>query len=269
MTRGPATRGLDRRVPAALRVPVALLLLGCGGIPSAPEGALQLTDVAPADLPTTTDGLLADAARAAQDPSGPDFERSLAAAQRVLWTDSGAPAHDQATAIALRTFHLMAVAGDPDAVARRCQPLASRAQHDGGGAATQLYAAICLGHYAKATDSRDLVPVLVRLAKAAREKEAGIDHAGPDRLLGALYLRAPAWPTSVGDLDAALEHLTAAVQRAGDWPENQLLLAEALIADDRADDASVILTAVEASLGEPAYAAWHGAWRAHLDALRE
>ena len=249
---------------------LALLLLGCGGVPTAPTGALVLTEWSPTDLPDAPDALLAEADRASRDgPAGPDLERALAATQRLLWDD---PHHDGATARALRAFHYLA-AGRSDArtaaVARRCQPLASRAAaHAASGAETHLFAAICLGHYAKATDSKDLVAEVVRLATAARTADPSVDHAGPDRVLGAIFLRAPAWPVSVGDLDRATDHLEAAVGRAPGWPENHLLLAEAFAEDGRDDEAANALAAAQAKLSDPAFAAWRTTWNAMAEALQ-
>ena len=249
---------------------LALLLLGCGGVPTAPTGALVLTESQPADLPRAADALLAEAGRASRDgPAGPDLERALAAAQRVLWDDSS---HDGATALALRAFHYLAVRGDDAglaAVARRCQPLASRAAaHPAAGAASLHFASVCLGHYAKATDSKDLIAEVLRLATAARASDASVDHGGPDRVLGAVFLRAPAWPVSVGDVDRATDHLEAAVGLAPGWPENQLLLAEAYAEGGRDADAARALAAAEARLSDPALAPWRASWTVMAEALR-
>lgn len=58
------------------------------------------------------------------------------------------------------------------------------------------------------------------------EKNADVGHAGPWRVLGVLQLRAPGPPTSVGSLRNARKNLLAAVEKAPDWPENQLYCAE-------------------------------------------
>ncbi len=245
-----------------------VVLLGCGGVPPAPSGALVLTRYAPVDLPAGVEALLADAERAAASgPAGADLERGLAAAQRILAIE---PHHDRATAVALRTFHYLAAgAGDAaEGVARRCQPLASRAAADpGAGPASHLFAAICLGHFAKATDSADLVTEFIRLAEAARAADPTLDHAGPDRVLGALYLRAPAWPVSVGDIERATEHLETAARLAPRWPENHLLLAEALAFDGRDDEAEAALLTARALLEDPRHAGWRAVWSRMADAL--
>lgn len=58
------------------------------------------------------------------------------------------------------------------------------------------------------------------------EAGADIGHAGPWRVLGVLQMRAPGPPTSVGSLRNARRNLLAAVEKAPDWPENQLYCAE-------------------------------------------
>lgn len=58
------------------------------------------------------------------------------------------------------------------------------------------------------------------------DKNADVNHAGPWRVLGVLQMRAPGPPTSVGSLRNARKNLLAAVEKAPDWPENQLYCAE-------------------------------------------
>lgn len=62
----------------------------------------------------------------------------------------------------------------------------------------------------------------------ALEGDPAQDHAGPERALALLYLRAPGWPTGPGDPEAGLEMARAAVERAPDFPPNLMALAEAL-----------------------------------------
>ena len=59
-----------------------------------------------------------------------------------------------------------------------------------------------------------------------------IDDGGPLRLLGALYLKAPAWPNGVGDSDKALELLKKAVVKHPGHPLNHLFYAQALWDED-------------------------------------
>lgn len=60
-----------------------------------------------------------------------------------------------------------------------------------------------------------------------------IDHGGPLRALGMLYLKAPSWPQGIGDIDKALELLKKAASQYPDFPENNIFYAEALIENDQ------------------------------------
>ena len=64
-----------------------------------------------------------------------------------------------------------------------------------------------------------------------------IDDGGPLRLLGALYLKAPAWPSGIGDRDKALELLEKAVKEHPEHPLNHLFYAQALW--DEGDEATL------------------------------
>ncbi len=82
-----------------------------------------------------------------------------------------------------------------------------------------------------------LVPVIEREAARAAVLSPGVDRAGPDRMLGELYLRAPAFPISVGDSRKAVTHYQRAVSRVPSAPENRLGLAESLLSDHRTAEA--------------------------------
>lgn len=74
---------------------------------------------------------------------------------------------------------------------------------------------------------------MVREVEKSFERVRALDekfsHAGADRNLGLLYQHAPGWPLSVGDKKLGRQHLTRAVELAGDYPENRLNLAEAAL----------------------------------------
>ncbi len=59
------------------------------------------------------------------------------------------------------------------------------------------------------------------------------DHAGPHRLLGALYLRAPGPPAGLGSMRKAVTHLEKAHELAPGHPENLTFLAEAYLKLDK------------------------------------
>ncbi len=83
------------------------------------------------------------------------------------------------------------------------------------------------------------VPEIERLAKEAAQAFPELDHGGPDRLLGELYLRAPAFPVSIGDSALAVEHYEAAVALAPQFAPNRLGLARAFLEDEQTDKACI------------------------------
>ncbi len=83
-----------------------------------------------------------------------------------------------------------------------------------------------------------------------------IDYGGPLRLLGALYLKAPAWPNGIGDLDKSLELLEKAVKEHPGHPLNHLFYAQALW--NAGEEASLRQVKTEFALGEKLLA--EGLW---------
>lgn len=82
-----------------------------------------------------------------------------------------------------------------------------------------------------------------------------IDDGGPLRLLGALYLKAPAWPAGIGDIDKALELLEKAVNNHPKHPLNHLFYAQALWQDD--ENANLTRVKSEFALGNKLLAEGH------------
>lgn len=78
-----------------------------------------------------------------------------------------------------------------------------------------------------------LVPAIEREALWASRLNPALDHGGPHRLLGELYLRAPGFPMSLGDSAKSEAHFRQAVSYDPDYPENRLGLVEALMARER------------------------------------
>ena len=78
-----------------------------------------------------------------------------------------------------------------------------------------------------------LVKKIEREALLAARLNPVVDNGGPDRMLGELYLRAPAFPTSVGDVTNSIDHYRRAVEEAPGFLENRLGLAQALLADEQ------------------------------------
>jgi len=84
------------------------------------------------------------------------------------------------------------------------------------------------------------------LGLKAVELNAGFENGAPYRLLALLYMHAPPWPTSIGDLDKAIEYADKAVGVA-DYPMNHLTRGEVLIEADEGVEArkelKLVLTA--------------------------
>jgi tetratricopeptide (TPR) repeat protein len=127
------------------------------------------------------------------------------------------------------------------------------------------YLAICYAMHADAVPSQGLalVPKMVKSLKKADEPVGGgVDHSGPDRVLGQIYMNAPPWPTSVGDVEEAIDKLENACDQNPEYPENHLALAEAYIKTRKYKDARKHLERVLAA--EPA-----PDWAAELPRLKE
>ena len=74
----------------------------------------------------------------------------------------------------------------------------------------------------------DQLSTLEQELQKSAQLSPGVDDGGPLRLLGMLYLKAPAWPNGIGDGDKALELLNKAVDKYPRHPLNHLFLAQAL-----------------------------------------
>lgn len=75
-----------------------------------------------------------------------------------------------------------------------------------------------------------------------------IDDGGPLRVLGMLYLKAPAWPNGIGDRDKALELLEKAVKEHPRHPLNHLFYAQALW--EEGEEATLVQVKAEFALGK-------------------
>ncbi|MGB8294630.1 MAG: tetratricopeptide repeat protein [Polyangia bacterium] len=107
---------------------------------------------------------------------------------------------------------------------------------------------------------------LVSLLKTASAKP-DIDQGGPLRVLGLLYVRAPAWPVGPGDLDAGLELLKQAAGQHPEHPLNHLFYAQALI---EADDHAAARRELDQARGLCAaerFGDWAARWKKEADEL--
>jgi hypothetical protein len=127
---------------------------------------------------------------------------------------------------------------------------AALAQGGDGDGAVHYYLAANLGlavreHITLAMENLDRLESEMKRALAL---SPDIDDGGPLRLLGMLYLKAPAWPNGIGDRDKALELLGKAVKEHPGHPLNHLFYAQALW--DEGDEDSIIQYKREFALGE-------------------
>lgn len=101
---------------------------------------------------------------------------------------------------------------------------------DAQSALGHYYLGMNLGQLArtKTLGALRIVEEMEREFKMARALDERLDHAGPDRNLGLLYLEAPGIG-SVGNRNRARLHLERAVELSPEYPENRLNLAEAFL----------------------------------------
>nr|MBP8646739.1 tetratricopeptide repeat protein [Syntrophobacteraceae bacterium] len=74
-----------------------------------------------------------------------------------------------------------------------------------------------------------LLPTIIENLKTALEIDENYDQAGPHRVLGCIYCKAPCWPLSEGDIKKSLHHLRRAVEIAPENSTNHLYLAQTLL----------------------------------------
>ncbi len=90
---------------------------------------------------------------------------------------------------------------------------------------------------ASARQALNLLPTILGHLESARSIDQAYDQAGPLRVLGRIYCKAPPWPISEGDLDKSLLYLSTAVSIAPWNSTNHLYLAKTFIELDRIDEA--------------------------------
>jgi hypothetical protein len=104
------------------------------------------------------------------------------------------------------------------------------------------------------------------LGLKAKALDQTFEEGGPLRLLAMLYAKAPPWPTSVGDIDLALEYAQEAIE-VSDYPLNHLILAEVLI---EAGEAGPAKEEIHKVLSAPKVGKWASEgelWRPHARQL--
>lgn len=82
-----------------------------------------------------------------------------------------------------------------------------------------------------------LIPAIIHELQTAIAIDETYDRAGPHRILGRIYCKAPCWPLSEGDIGKSLHHLDLAVKLAPENSTNHLYRAETLVQMGRSEEA--------------------------------
>lgn len=113
------------------------------------------------------------------------------------------------------------------------------------------------------------LPEVHEALKIAQKVES-LDAGGPLRVLGMMYLKAPAWPTGIGDLDKSLELLEQATKKYPEQPQNFMFYAEALIQDDNKEKALQNLEIAEKLAVPEIWGSYYSKkWQAEIEALKK
>jgi tetratricopeptide (TPR) repeat protein len=253
-----------------LRFALLCLLSANFGCAHCQRRDIDLPDDQYGPLPEGKDALLAESDRMVEKgPGGPSVARSYRAADTCVHElECGAEGRWRlARAMYFLTLTSSSAEGSAK-IAKRCMDLDIEKDDPAEG---HFYLALCMGARALAKNSEGLalIPKMLKTAETAAEKDPMVAHAGPHRLLGGIYLRAPAWPLSVGDIDEALTHLKKAAELGPQWPENHMMLAEALAEDDRKDEARAELEKAKELLAQPSADGWRDFWRDDLEKVEK
>ncbi len=114
---------------------------------------------------------------------------------------------------------------------------------------------------------------LGRMERSLKKAAAGVpdlDGGGPLRVLGVLYVKAPAWPQGIGDADKGLDLLKQAVERHPEHPMNAYFLARALWdvdGDSVRDEVAANLAAARKALAAREWGWVSRRWQRDIDAL--
>lgn len=226
-------------------VVILAFLAGCAGLQHTPIEAEQ-TDcpqqTAAAIVaqqsqlgPLTDSHTLACAIKTLRESEDPDIQRTALGSRLCLNLAEREPNQDKREKIAADGVNFAEIALEQGGL---------------GDGAVHYYLAANLGLAVREhiTQAMSSLGRLENEMKQAVALSPNIDDGGPLRLLGALYLKAPAWPQGIGDLDKALELLKKAVDQHPQHPLNHLFYAQALW--EEGDEDSLSLAKAEFSLGK-------------------
>jgi hypothetical protein len=150
-----------------------------------------------------------------------------------------------------------------------CANLAEKAAKiDPGNAQFQYSLALNIGlelEHASIANASLILQSFMNTLEKVIELDSTIDEGGALRILGALYLKAPPWPTGPGDLDKALDLLERAVAEHPEHPLNHLFMAEAQLEDENPEEAHASVE-LASSLLDPDKYFWRAdRWRKRLN----
>jgi tetratricopeptide (TPR) repeat protein len=104
------------------------------------------------------------------------------------------------------------------------------------------------------------------LGLKAAKLDPTFENGGPYRLLAMLYAKAPPWPTSIGDIDEAIDFANKAVG-VSEYPMNHLVRGEVLIEADEPEAAKAELKMVLAAPKDGRWAHEGELWRPYARQL--
>ncbi len=270
-------RGCDAAKRGSLLTSSASFLLSaalfcCAGCPASP-GTLKPTEATlSAESMPTDPQTLVTLADQQFDKGGAGVENSRAAMERaVAKNPEWAASKDGYTGAwrLARAYSELAAVDDKDkktalsdagiAAGRKARMLSP------DGVEGAYYLAQLLGYSAQVhKGDKELVTELVSLAEQADKADAKFDHAGPARVLGAIYARAPQPPLSIGDSSKAVQLLQRAVQLDPGFPGNTVYLADALVADERFPEAGAAIKSARQLLLDPRWDRYRDTWTREL-----
>ena len=251
---------------------VPLLLGACATTPVAPMApAAAPTSLVVSTLGEDASGL-ADAADRLCGYLAPAPRRALGF-ELALRARTQAP-RDKATALTAARCAYFRADWEPNpkqmaAFARAGMDAAKAAGAKDGDPRAAYYYALNLGLTMRdaGLEALSLIPEEIAALETAR-KDAGQDLGGPLRVLGMLYLKAPAWPAGPGDLDLALELLEEATTRFPSHPLNRVFYADALKEEKETKAVSAQLDAALLLASPELWGDYAERWRAEAAALR-
>ena len=103
----------------------------------------------------------------------------------------------------------------------------------------RYWQAVAIGVQAREKKSTglDALPRMIELLEAVAAEDPAYDRAGAFRVQALVYLRAPEWPTGLGDAEEGLDRAERAIAVDDGYAPNWLALGEALQAVEELDEA--------------------------------